>query len=1377
MPQRFGQASDYSSTFASLYYQNQQAMEASIARLDQAREEEAAARDSLVMTRYQEGKISGSELMAYINKRIRETGYDKAQQLKWKEAAVVYGNQIADERAEAAYAQNGNINALISHYASRVASAANGTPERTELAQRLSQLRDQRDQDNLELQARRMARQVARGDKTTKDLISFYQEKLKELPRDSDLRQQVMDTLVQLRNQYREEQFNSAMTRIDSQLASGAMSPQAAATAKQGLLTRYDVQDRSPEDYWKWMEHVRALRATPDPVEMQKLEYAVATGQISEEQYVAQMDSWANAIQMYDQTAAWELRTEAQKYLNEYATPLPNPGALGLSEEGTVPGGGSRGYSGTVAVVNRLKGNIIAHITQLDGSANSMANCTMASGAMLAFAMTGKEISGADLRYLSGAADGIGTNIAQLKVALEKSGVEGTKLFWEKTIEFDGFKQRVMNGAPAVLSGWLGDIPAQFNSSGLVTGHAMFVAGYDPKRDAFLMLDPAKSSDSGTWWPASVVQDFGWGGYRNGDALFAPPGTVNPQAVIKAGANVRHISVDAPPMLSSTPPSAGGQFDPGPNFQVQAEKIARQRSKREDYKLRARMKAAGIDIGPDLNTVQEVEAELARRENAAADAMDLIEGYIEGYAKDGGEARDVTIGTSTTTLSREDILQAQEELIYLFDGMELLYDSLGNKSKAREMRTAKKEIVSNALILKTPDVERAQGREVRELNKALDGLASSGTLGDRDAALQEVLEHAMVVAEATDELQSRKAQEQQRIADARKAGSEAAGQIAEMQQEVGVDTGVEGLMSSALAIFTDRNTTRDQKVEALIGFLDQADQMGVEVKMPKNWEIGRGVDDTSADPIGKALAGLLQAATDDQLLWVEDGEGNLVRNVDQNGDPMAEVILYEGALVVVPTVPTRTTSSGTLMPGQEGVAPEDQATVGVGPGRRIDESMVPEKVLADLEAIGYRGFDSWPDVVVSDGQNGRVVIKAVPTVAPYEGIEFLTVPANLTQAQIDMLPTEIQKRYVDAGKAEMVLDGEEVKNTALNSRRLQELFAANAMGTRPFEVESLLLTSSQTGKSRLWYRDPGTGAWSEDNLPYTNRVQGKVGHPYVGADIDPNTGRATPQLEAGVEYDPATAGVPIPFSPDMSYEQAGAFLEQQETNLGISIDIPRYRDPADPNTILEREEPQTASAAYRYGNKSVLSVVSAVKAEAEQIRDIASRYVADLAVMDDIEAKNAIAALGIMKGSDGIYRRTSDLATVPQNELDFMLENMGIKKGTKEPQAAQPKAWFDPVEAGRKLGLGVKKAQAAAEASRKAATEKLDLPLVEAKPSLGPPAPAPKATLPTTKAPAWSPLPTPKTTTAPTTPPASSAYKYTPPPMDEEGRTALGGGR
>jgi hypothetical protein len=178
MPQRFGQATDPSATFAFLARDNALEIRQRAQAVDRAREEELAAKDAEMFTRYQEGKISGADILAYIQQRIRQTGYDKAQQRKWKAALVEYTNSVMDNRAAAEYARTGNIGDYIAHWTRRLSGTEKGTPERTQIQQQLKALKDEQAAKSLQRRAINIQNKIASGQMNTKDLIDFYQDEL-----------------------------------------------------------------------------------------------------------------------------------------------------------------------------------------------------------------------------------------------------------------------------------------------------------------------------------------------------------------------------------------------------------------------------------------------------------------------------------------------------------------------------------------------------------------------------------------------------------------------------------------------------------------------------------------------------------------------------------------------------------------------------------------------------------------------------------------------------------------------------------------------------------------------------------------------------------------------------------------------------------------------------------------------------------------------------------------------------------------------------------------------------------------------------------------------------------------------------------------------
>ena len=215
-------------------------------------------------------------------------------------------------------------------------------------------------------------------------------------------------------------------------------------------------------------------------------------------------------------------------------------------------------------------------ITQFDGGPFAGANCTLASGSMLARLAFGIVTNGSVLRTLQDDQDG-GTGLNDLAKALWRGyGVSApTGLLKPKQL-----KDLLASGYGAVIQGVYGEIPTglrlQRNFTG---GHAIYLDGYYPgnaKRgipEAYYVIDPLgrpKAGYKGEWWPASIVDTFAtaFGGGRIPAMWAFPPGGVPPEVV---GPDVVPIPDDPPgpsetPDPSATPeptPSVDPSADPG----------------------------------------------------------------------------------------------------------------------------------------------------------------------------------------------------------------------------------------------------------------------------------------------------------------------------------------------------------------------------------------------------------------------------------------------------------------------------------------------------------------------------------------------------------------------------------------------------------------------------------------------------------------------------------------------------------------------------------------------------------------------------------------------------------------------------------------------
>ncbi len=230
----------------------------------------------------------------------------------------------------------------------------------------------------------------------------------------------------------------------------------------------------------------------------------------------------------------------------------------------------------------------VVPITQFDGGPLGNANCTMASGAMLARLGFGIVTTGSQLRALQPDQEG-GTSIADLEVAIEKFGVS----FSRAAVTPLQLRALLYAGAGAVVQGNYGDIPVELRlQKDFTGGHAIYLDGFRPASAdgpaAYYVLDPLGPvwrGYKGGWWPADLVEKFGldFGGGAIYTAWAFPgghtpltypqlPPEAFPSASLEPGATptpVPSAAASAPPLPSPDPsasvPPAGDSPAPNPS--------------------------------------------------------------------------------------------------------------------------------------------------------------------------------------------------------------------------------------------------------------------------------------------------------------------------------------------------------------------------------------------------------------------------------------------------------------------------------------------------------------------------------------------------------------------------------------------------------------------------------------------------------------------------------------------------------------------------------------------------------------------------------------------------------------------------------------------
>ena len=205
----------------------------------------------------------------------------------------------------------------------------------------------------------------------------------------------------------------------------------------------------------------------------------------------------------------------------------------------------------------------VPFVSQFDGSAFQGANCTLASGAMLARLAYGIVASGGILRSLQFDQDG-GTDLHDLNTAVYRG--YGSQLHVGGLLPAQ-LKSILEEGGGAVIQGMYGELPAALQiQQGGSFPHAIYVDGYYPGDSdtpaAYYIMDPlGRGSYDGGWWPADVVDEFALafsGSQRIAAAWAFPPGGVPPPAI---------VDPDVPNLPGGEPessPGAGAGASPTP---------------------------------------------------------------------------------------------------------------------------------------------------------------------------------------------------------------------------------------------------------------------------------------------------------------------------------------------------------------------------------------------------------------------------------------------------------------------------------------------------------------------------------------------------------------------------------------------------------------------------------------------------------------------------------------------------------------------------------------------------------------------------------------------------------------------------------------------
>ena len=151
-------------------------------------------------------------------------------------------------------------------------------------------------------------------------------------------------------------------------------------------------------------------------------------------------------------------------------------------------------------------------ITQFDGGPLQNANCTMASGAMLARLAFGIVTTGSQLRALQDDQEGY-SNLANLQAAIGRGwGVR----FFTGALSPLQLRALLYAGAGAEVIGNYGELPVALRLQKSFTGnHAIYIDAFRPPGPdgpaAYYVMDPLGQTWAGykgEWWPADDVERF-----------------------------------------------------------------------------------------------------------------------------------------------------------------------------------------------------------------------------------------------------------------------------------------------------------------------------------------------------------------------------------------------------------------------------------------------------------------------------------------------------------------------------------------------------------------------------------------------------------------------------------------------------------------------------------------------------------------------------------------------------------------------------------------------------------------------------------------------------------------------------------------------------
>jgi len=708
----WGGGTDPSGVFAQLAAGVEDSIRAAAERLDARRESELAAQDEEFYARYQAGKVSDDDWLDYIRRRRAETEYDPEQSAAWRKAELEWTEKIADDRAAAAFENTGDYGDYIGYLQGKLRRTKD-SDGRLAITSQIRQLQDEHSAKVFARGEQRIVDQIGLGKATQEDLLRFYREQRGNLRSGSPLRDTVNQRIRQTQIAIEQQRFEGGIARIDAALAGNHITPKEAARQKQELLNGSSLKQTDPGRYWAMVAEIDKLRYAPDPADIARLEFQLNSGAMSPDDYTKAMYEISDRLMDHDPTTAWQLRSQALANATSVRADLakdkiPFPEYLG---------GGAGGIQ-----VGPKGSAEFRWLSQMDGSQYAATNCTMASGAMIAYAMGYKGLSGGDLRYLTGDTVG-GTNLDQLMFALGKAGVDTSGMNQFTGGAFEKLKQAVGNGRPAVLMGSNANLPIEARADPSHQGrHALLIAEYDAKKDAFLVYNSAvkrgdKRSKNGYWVSADAIEAFGWGGGLSvpGQFILSPKGTATPGK--RRALHV--IDVDTPPMQRRTPKSYVGRDNPGASGNQ-----------------RAHARSRGV-IKPPPTTMTEVK----EREDEAMRRLDTIDEMVAAYSKGETEFGGVA-------LTPELMMEMDRETLTIFDEQIAFSQASGDFGQAGTIRDRRGAYIKGVKERSGAGTQYLFNTLLRDARSDLEDLTKVTDINERNRRIAKMAERFRTFANA-----------------------------------------------------------------------------------------------------------------------------------------------------------------------------------------------------------------------------------------------------------------------------------------------------------------------------------------------------------------------------------------------------------------------------------------------------------------------------------------------------------------------------------------------------------------------------------------------------------------------------------------------------